>query len=119
MHLFHRRALGVARVSLVFLLWIVGTAPAQAGLIEVIAAAKPSVVAVGSFNALSNPRFGFRGTGFVVRGANLVVTNAHVLPESGEATVTGSRLVIQTPRGTAGPEIRASVSRHQVRHDSP
>ena len=110
MHLFSRKASGVASVWLVCMLWGVGTAPVQAGLVEVIAAAKPSVVAVGSFNALSSPRFGFRGTGFVVRGANLVITNAHVLPESGEATTTGSRLVIQTPRGTAGPEIRAAVA---------
>ena len=56
-------------------------APAQAGLEELIATAKPSVVAVGVFNPTSSPRFGFRGSGFVVGAGNVVVTNAHVLPD--------------------------------------
>src|SRR5262245_47236488 len=54
--------------------------PAVAGLQEVIAAAKPSVVAVGSYNPTDSPRFGFRGSGFVVGDGTLVVTNVHVLP---------------------------------------
>jgi S1-C subfamily serine protease len=55
--------------------------PARAGLEELIAAAKPSVVAVGVFNPTSSPRFTFRGSGFVVGTGNFVVTNAHVLPD--------------------------------------
>jgi len=62
------------------LAWL-APAPAQAGLEELIAAAKPSVVAVGVFNPTSSPRFGFRGSGFVVGAGNVVVTNAHVLPD--------------------------------------
>ena len=60
---------------------LLGPRHALAGLEELIASAKPSVVAVGVFNATSSPRFGFRGSGFVVGQGNLVVTNAHVLPD--------------------------------------
>jgi S1-C subfamily serine protease len=75
----HRRRL-VISWSLPALAWL-GPRPAQAGLEELIAAAKPSVVAVGVFSPTSSPRFSFRGSGFVVGAGNLVVTNAHVLPE--------------------------------------
>jgi hypothetical protein len=37
-------------------------------------------LAVGTYNATDNPRFGFRGSGFVVGDGNLLITNAHVLP---------------------------------------
>lgn len=97
----------IARCALGFALWV-GAAAAQAGLVEVVAAAKPSIVAVGSFNALANPRFGFRGTGFVVRGGNLVITNAHVVSPI-DATAAGPGLVIQTPRGKTPGEIRPAV----------
>lgn len=81
---------------------------ARAALVDIVAASKPSIVAVGSFNSLANPRFGFRGTGFVVRGGNLVVTNLHVLPEI-DTNAAGPRLVIQTPRGKGPGEIRPAV----------
>lgn len=58
---------------------------AWAGLVEVVEAAKPSVLAVGTANPLKNPRFSFRGTGFVVGDGNHLVTNAHVLPSSADA----------------------------------
>ncbi|OYU99285.1 MAG: serine protease [Burkholderiales bacterium PBB5] len=53
----------------------------QAGLPEVVATAKPSVLPVGLFNALSSPRFTFRGTGFAVADGRVLATNAHVVPE--------------------------------------
>ena len=53
---------------------------ASAGLEDLIAASKPAVVAVGTYSPTDSPRFGFRGTGFVVGDGNLVITNAHVLP---------------------------------------
>lgn len=58
---------------------------ALAGVVEVVDAAKPSVLAVGTANALKNPRFSFRGTGFVVGDGNHLVTNAHVLPSGADA----------------------------------
>ena len=54
---------------------------ARAGLPEVVATAKPSVLPVGLFNALSSPRFTFRGTGFAVADGRVLATNAHVVPE--------------------------------------
>ena len=68
--------------------------PARAGLPEVVAQVKPSVMAVGLYNELSNPRFTFRGTGFVVGDGRTLVTNAHVLPEE---TAALQQLALQLP----------------------
>ena len=79
----------------------------QAGLVEVVAKARSAVVVVGTYNALDNPRFGFRGTGFVVADGNLVVTNAHVLPERGAADAE-ARLAVQVSAANGGLEMRAA-----------
>ena len=47
---------------------------------DTIQRAKPSVVAVGSFQRTRSPAFNFHGTGFAVGDGSLVATNAHVLP---------------------------------------
>lgn len=65
---------------IVALLCTLGLA-AQAGLPELVAANKPAVMAVGTYNPLASPRFAFRGTGFVVGDGRTLVTNAHVVPE--------------------------------------
>lgn len=65
------------------MLWmLLGAISASAAetAVELIARAKPSVVLVGSYGLLDSPRFGFRGTGFIVGEGLRVVTNAHVLP---------------------------------------
>ena len=67
---------------------------ALAGLPEVVARVKPSVMAVGLYNELSNPRFTFRGTGFVVGDGRTLVTNAHVVPEE---TAALQQLALQLP----------------------
>jgi S1-C subfamily serine protease len=54
----------------------------DAALPEQVERVKPSVVAVGTFSPTRNPRFGFRGTGFVVGDGTLVATNAHVVPDT-------------------------------------
>ena len=74
------KRLRLARAICTALVLLACLGAANAGLIERIAQIKPSVLPVGTFNALDNPRFGFRGTGFVVGDGNLLVTNAHVLP---------------------------------------
>jgi len=92
-------------------------ARARAGLVEIIATAKQSVAAVGTFNALDNPRFTFRGTGFVVGDGRHLVTNAHVLPEpvNGEGK---SALTIQFDAGAGSLDLRpASVARLDTAHD--
>jgi S1-C subfamily serine protease len=75
------------------------------GLADLIDSAKPSIVAVGTYDVLKNPRFSFRGTGFVVAGGNKVVTNAHVLPKSEEPEGSG-RLAVLVPRLREGPDLR-------------
>jgi S1-C subfamily serine protease len=88
----------IARRSM--LLWTMGalwTGVAQAGLPDVIARVKASVVLVGTYRATDAPRFRLRGTGFVVEDGLLVATNAHVLPD----TVPGAEppsLVVQVRR---------------------
>jgi serine protease Do len=57
-----------------------GAAASPSALPAFISAIKPSVLPVGTFSALDNPRFAFRGTGFVVGDGSLVATNFHVLP---------------------------------------
>jgi serine protease Do len=71
---------------------------AHADLATVIAANKPSVVAIGTFSATDSPRFTFRGTGFVVGGGTSVITNFHVLPPETDST-TGRQLMVQVVRG--------------------
>jgi S1-C subfamily serine protease len=56
--------------------------PALAGLPETIDRVRPSIVAVGTFQKTRSPSFAFRGTGFAVGDGTLIVTNAHVLPET-------------------------------------
>lgn len=73
-----------------------------------MAAAKPAVVAVGLYSALDNPRFTFRGTGFVINDGRTVITNAHVLPDD---PVDYPKLVMQLGNGRtasadSGTEIR-------------
>jgi serine protease Do len=59
-------------------------AAATTGLPDLVARIKPSVLPVGTFAATDSPRFGFRGTGFVVGDGSLVATNHHVLPPASE-----------------------------------
>ncbi|WP_114971790.1 S1 family peptidase [Rhodoferax ferrireducens] len=73
-------------------------APLRADIVSAIAKVKPSVVLVGTFKSTNSPRFSLRGTGFVVGDGNLVITNAHVLPQSAEEDVEAG-LVIQIRDG--------------------
>ena len=75
-------------------------AATPAGLPDIVAGAKPSVLPVGTFNPTDSPRFGFRGTGFVVGDGTLIATNFHVLP-AGADTSGGPRMAVLTSR-TAG-----------------
>ncbi len=52
-----------------------------AGLADLIAASKPSVLPIGGYDALASPRFAFRGSAFVVGDGRLAVTNAHVVAD--------------------------------------
>ncbi|MEJ6002487.1 S1C family serine protease [Paucibacter soli] len=63
---------------------------------------KPSLLLIGTFADTDNPRFTFRGTGFVVGDGRLAITNAHVLPPDGEMVVANRRLVIQSRDAGSG-----------------
>jgi len=83
---------------------------ADSQLPDLVAAARPSVVPVGTFRATDNPRFSFRGTGFVVGDGSLVVTNFHVLPPAAESAgnVTNPTLMVLAPR--AGREMEPRLA---------
>jgi len=51
-------------------------------MVAAIKAARPSVVAVGTFEQLRQPPVQLSGTGFVVADGRYVITNAHVLPKN-------------------------------------
>ncbi len=87
--------------------------PAMAQLVEVVAAARRSVIPVGTYSATDNPRFGFRGTGFVIGDGLYVVTNAHVVDAaarpgaaSAGALVAAQTAVLLTTKGADTGEVR-------------
>jgi serine protease Do len=87
---------------------LLARAPARADLPGIIAAAKPSVLPVGTFNPTDSPRFGFRGTGFVVGDGTLVATNFHVLP-AGAETEGGPVMMVLLGAGSQAQGRRARV----------
>ena len=66
---------------------------ALSALPDLIERVKPSVVAVGTFDRTRSPAFILRGTGFVLGNGNLVATNAHVVPESLNASGSESFVI--------------------------
>ncbi len=95
--------------------WFVSTlallAPAlhAAELPAVISGIKPSVLPVGTFSATDNPRFSFRGTGFVVGDGNLIATNFHVLPAAAESDSGPVLMVMVGKSGDTAQGRRARV----------
>ncbi len=83
--------------------------PTHSPLPGYIAAIKPSVLPVGTFNATDSPRFGFRGTGFVVGDGTLVATNFHVLPSPTELETGPPVMVMVSRTGDQGTLRRARV----------
>jgi len=75
-----------ARLAMLALCWLTLCAGrAMAGdLVQTIAAIKPSIVGIGSYQALRSPAVSFVGTGFVVGDGLTVVTNAHVVAAASE-----------------------------------
>lgn len=82
------------RQFLLVCLGLLFTGPLRADISGSITKVKSSLVIVGTFKNTSSPRFGLRGTGFVVGNGNLVITNAHVLVQPTEKDVDAA-LVIQ------------------------
>jgi S1-C subfamily serine protease len=87
--------------------------PARADLAATIAQLKPAVVIVGSYKSTNSPRFGLRGTGFVVSDGNAlshwVVTNAHVLLQPAEESNDSPALVVQVRAGRNDLQMRSAT----------
>jgi serine protease Do len=111
--LFSRRAWVVSAAGLV-----AGHA-LGAGVTGLIASAKGSVCAVGTYSPLDSPRFGFRGSGFFVGDGSRVATCWHVLPETrNEERSTRSSLAIQLTAADGSLEVReAELIASQRQHD--
>ncbi len=77
---------------------------ARADLVKVLPRIKPSIVAVGTYQRTRSPAFRFRGTGFVIGNGQLIVTNAHVLPDA-VASDQFEALVVAVP----GPGQTAAI----------
>ena len=112
--------MGLSRRALVGAALGVGAGPGlgadKAGL---IASAKGSVCAVGTFNALDSPRFGFRGSGFFVGDGTKVATCWHVLPEAtNDGRLPRAGLAVQLTAADGSLEIReAELGASQRQHD--
>lgn len=101
------RALRLVGIGLV--VWSAGTAAySQAPLVELVQRIKPSIVIVGTYKSTNSPRFGLRGTGFVVGDGTLAVTNAHVLPPPADDS-TGGEVVVQVRRGASELQMRRAT----------
>ena len=84
-------------VALAAAVGLAAALPAAASdLPALIAAARPSVLPVGTFSPTDSPRFGFRGSGFVVGDGTWVVTNFHVLPAGAEVESGPVLMVLAT-----------------------
>ena len=97
---------------------ICGMAHAQPPVSEaVIARIKPSIVAIGTYQASRTPPFRFRGTGFAVGDGRTIVTNAHVLSAKIDREKL-EKLVIALPLSDGRVEIRtARASTADPSHD--
>jgi len=78
-------------------------------LTDLIEQCKPGVILVGTYAETDNPRFTFRGTGFVVGDGNLAITNAHVLAEPGTLEGEASRKMEIWVRRPGGEWARRAV----------
>ena len=99
----------LARRLVVTLAVLVMMLPALAlsALPDLIERVKPSVVGVGTFDRTRSPAFNLRGTGFVLGNGNLVATNAHVIPESLNAS--GSEAVVIRLTSSSGEVVQRVV----------
>lgn len=99
--------LGVALVTIFF------AGPLRADLSSTIAKVKPAIIIVGTYKSTNSPRFGLRGTGFVVADenqgkSNLVITNAHVLLPPAEDDVEAT-LMVQVRVGQTELQMRPAT----------
>lgn len=78
-------------------------AAVRADVPALIGAARASVLPIGRLDPLASPRFGFRGTAFVVGDGRHVVTNHHVIASEGDRP---AQWALQRPLPGGGQEWR-------------
>lgn len=78
----------------------------------VVAAAKPSVFAVGLFSRIAKPAFRFSGTCFAIPGG-LFVTCAHVIPPLNPANREMVAIAIPAPGGHKMVEVKVVASNRE------
>lgn len=83
---------------------------------EVVERIKASVVGVGTFQAIRQPRIKFMGTGFAVAGGSHIITNYHVIAAAQEAA-DKEYLVVLVGRGQTIDERLADVVAVDELHD--
>ena len=88
------RALAFAVVATV---WLSVASDASAQHSSTILRVKPSIVAIGTFQATRAPKFRFAGTGFAVGDGTLAATNAHVIPATLDGGADPELLVAVLP----------------------
>ena len=94
----------------------IGNSVSAIELPDLIEQIRPSVVGVGTQQALRRPPNSLTGTGFVVGNGNLVVTNAHVVANNLDTEAREKRVVF-VGRGKKPSVRNASVVRVDRVHD--
>jgi len=100
-----------ALVLSLFLAW-----GSQANLVETIERIKPSVVGIGIYTPLGQPRNVLRGTGFAVANGQYVVTNQHVLPEALDEELN-QQMVVFVGNGKDAKPRKATIVDSDLVHD--
>lgn len=111
---------GLTRRQVLALAGLCLASPAGAQLVETVRRLRPACVAVGSFAETDAPRFGFRGTGFVVGDGLTVVTCWHVLPppeRTAPATQRQLSVMVPDPSGREGQIRVATLAASDPEHD--
>jgi S1-C subfamily serine protease len=97
--------------------WICAGA-AWGGWPEIIAATRPSVLPIGTWDPLASPRFAFFGTAFVVGDGLQVVTNQHVINAKKDPKDTApAQWVVQLNSGDQVTWRELSLVRSDAVHD--
>jgi len=105
-----KRRLAVVSALTLLLCQVTRADAATPDLPALIARSKPSLVLVGTYSETDNPRFQFRGTGFVVGDGHLAATNAHVLPDAPNAASDLQRQLVVQVRDAEGQWIRRAAT---------
>ena len=96
---------------------VLASAQAASTLPAFIAAIKPSVLPMGTYNATDSPRFTFRGTGFIVADGTLLATNYHILPSAADLEGGPVLMVMVSRSGDQGNLRRARVAASDRQRD--